>query len=187
MNIPGLIVAAPGTPRDCRALLKAAIRSDNPVLFFEHKLLYLSEGPVPHGRRRGRARRRLASCVAGKDVTVVALSYMVQVALEAAAELAKDGIDVEVIDPRTVAPLDTETILTSVAKTRRLVTLEESPVRGGFGAEVVARVATAAHGLLAAAPLRVGAGDHPIAYNKTLECLSVPDVARVVSDVKRCV
>ncbi|MBE7484696.1 MAG: SCP2 sterol-binding domain-containing protein [Polyangiaceae bacterium] len=185
MNIPGLIIAAPGTPRDCRALLKAAIRSDNPVLFFEHKLLYLTEGAVP-----------LADDVAplgvarvvrpGKDVTVVALSYMVQVALEAAAELEKQGIDVEVIDPRTVAPLDGETILRSVEKTRRLVTVEESPVRGGFGAEVVARVAAAAHGLLSAPPLRVGAGDHPIAYNKALECLSVPDVARVVSAVKSC-
>ena len=83
-----------------------------------------------------------------------------------------------------MVPLDTETILTSVEKTRRLITLEESPVRGGFGAEVVARVATRAHGLLASAPVRIGAGDHPIAYNKALECLSVPDVARVVAAVK---
>jgi 2-oxoisovalerate dehydrogenase E1 component len=185
MNIPGLIIAAPGTPRDCRALLKAAIRSDNPVLFFEHKLLYLTEGPVPTGddvARLGTAR----VVRSGKDVTVVALSYMVQVALEAATELEKQGIDVEVIDPRTVAPLDGETILASVAKTRRLVTVEESPLRGGFGAEVVARIAAAAHGLLVAAPVRVGAGDHPIPYNKALECASVPDVARVVAAAKSC-
>lgn len=185
MNIPGLIVVAPGTVRDCRALLKAAIRSDNPVLFFEHKLLYLTEGPVPEGDDV--APLGVARVVrAGADVTVVALSYMVQVALEAAQELEREGIDVEVIDPRTVAPLDTQTILESVSKTRRLVTVEESPVRGGFGAEVVARVAGRAHGLLAAAPVRVGAGDHPIAYNKTLECLSVPDVGRVVAAVKSC-
>ena len=185
MNVPGLIIAAPGTPRDCRALLKAAIRSDNPVLFFEHKLLYLTEGPVPTGEdvaRLGTAR----VVRPGKDVTLVGLSYMVQVALEAAGELQKLGIDAEVVDPRTVAPLDSETILESVAKTRRLVTVEESPIRGGFGAEVVARVAAAAHGMLHAPPVRVGAGDHPIAYNKTLECLSVPDVARVVSAVQGC-
>jgi pyruvate/2-oxoglutarate/acetoin dehydrogenase E1 component len=155
MNIPGLIVAAPGTPRDCRAVLKAAIRSNNPVLFFEHKLLYLVEGPVPVGddvAPLGSAR----VVREGRDVTVVALSYMVQVALEAAAELEKDGIDVEVIDPRTIAPFDIETVLRSVEKTRRLVTVEENPVRGGFGAEVVARVAAAAHGMLASAPVRVG-------------------------------
>ncbi|MCC6877151.1 MAG: SCP2 sterol-binding domain-containing protein [Sandaracinaceae bacterium] len=185
MNVPGLIVAAPGTPRDCRALLKAAIRSDNPVLFFEHKLLYLTEGLVPAGddvAELGKAR----VVRPGKDVTLVALSYMVQVALEAAAELANDGIDVEVIDPRTIAPFDGDTVLESIAKTRRLVTVEESPIRGGFGAEVVARVAAAAHGMLLSPPVRVGAGDHPIAYNKSLECLSVPDVARVVSAVRSC-
>jgi len=183
MNIPGLIVAAPGTPRDCRAVLKAAIRSDNPVLFFEHKLLYLAEGPVPCGEDLaplGSAR----VVRTGRDVTVVALSYMVQVALEAASELAKDGVDVEVIDPRTLAPFDIETVLRSVEKTRRLVTLEESPVRGGFGAEVVARVASAAHGILTAAPVRVGGTDNPIPYNKALECLSVPDVARVISAIR---
>jgi len=185
MNIPGLVVLAPGTPRDCRALLKAAIRSENPVLFFEHKLLYLSEGPVPDGEDV--APIGVARVVRpGKDVTVVALSYMVQVALEAAAELAKEGIDVEVIDPRSVVPFDGETILASVEKTRRLVTVEESPIRGGFGAEVVARIASAAHGVLASAPVRVGAGDHPIPYNKALECASVPDTASVVDAIRAC-
>jgi 2-oxoisovalerate dehydrogenase E1 component len=183
MGIPGLVVAAPGTPRDCRALLKAAIRSDNPVLFFEHKLLYLSEGMVP--LEEDVAPFGVARVVReGNDVTIVALSYMVQVALEAAAQLAGEGIDVEIIDPRTIAPLDTETVLASVGKTRRLVTVEEGPVRGGFGGEVVARVACAAHAVLAAPPLRVGAVDAPIAYNKTLECLAVPDVARVVAAVR---
>ncbi|HSQ65598.1 MAG TPA: pyruvate dehydrogenase complex E1 component subunit beta [Polyangiaceae bacterium] len=183
MGIPGLIVAAPGTPRDCRALLKAAIRSDNPVLFFEHKLLYVSEGLVP--LEEDVAPFGVARVVReGKDVTVVALSYMVQVALEAAAQLAEEGIDVEVIDPRTIAPLDTETVLASVVKTRRLLTVEEAPVRGGFGAEVVARVAAAAHSVLVAPPLRVGAVDAPIAYNKALECLAVPDAARVAAAVR---
>jgi 2-oxoisovalerate dehydrogenase E1 component len=183
MGVPGLVVAAPGTPRDCRAVLKAAVRSDNPVLFFEHKLLYLSEGDVP--LEEDVAPLGVARVVRrGGDVTVVALSYMVQVALEAAEQLAHEGIDVEVVDPRTLAPLDTDTILASVAKTRRLVTVEEGPVRGGFGAEVVARVATAAHAVLAAPPLRIGAVDAPIAYNKALECLAVPDAARVVAAVR---
>lgn len=183
MNVPGLIVASPGTPRDCRALLKAAIRSDNPVLFFEHKMLYLAEGAVPEAEEvaaLGRARivRR------GGDVTLVALSYMVQVALEAAEALSKVGIDVEVVDPCTVAPLDARTILESVEKTRRLVTLEESPLRGGFGAEVVARIAAAAHGALERAPLRIGALDVPIAYAKGLETLSIPDVDRVTREIR---
>lgn len=183
MNVPGLIVAAPGTPRACRAVLKAAIRSNNPVLFFEHKMLYLTEGEVPSGEDVASLG---TACVVrqGGDVTIVALSYMVQVALEAAAELAKAGVDVEIIDPRTVAPLDSETILASVAKTRRLVTLEESPLRGGFGAEVVARVASAAHHVLLAPPLRIGADDVPIAYNKAMESLSVPDPARVAMAVR---
>ena len=186
MGVPGLIVAAPGTPRDCRALLKAAIRSDNPVLFFEHKLLYLSEGSVPLEEEV--APFGLARVVrAGRDVTVVALSYMVQIALEAAAQLEAEGIDVEVIDPRTVAPLDGATILASIERTRRLVTVEEAPVRGGFGAEVVARVVGAAHGVLRAPPVRVGAVDAPIPYNKALECLAVPDAARVAAAVRAVV
>ncbi len=184
MNIPGLIVAVPGTPRACRAVLKTAIRSNNPVLLFEHKLLYLAEGDVPTGDDL--APIGVAEVVRpGADITIVALSYMVQVALEAAEKLARLGIDAEVIDPRFVAPLDGETILKSIAKTRRLVTLEESPVRGGFGAEVVARVASAGHGLLLSAPLRIGADDAPIAYNKTLENLSVPDATRVARAIEQ--
>ncbi|MCB9577298.1 MAG: SCP2 sterol-binding domain-containing protein [Polyangiaceae bacterium] len=183
MNFPGLIVAAPGTPRDCRAVLKSAIRSQNPVLLFEHKLLYLAEGRVPVGEDLapiGTAR----VVRPGRDVTLVALSYMVQIALEAAEELSRQGIDVEVIDPRYIAPLDTDTILASVEKTRHLVTLEESPLRGGFGAEIVARIAGATHGVLSRAPLRIGADDVPIAYAKPLETLSVPDASRVVRAIR---
>lgn len=182
-GIPGLIVAAPGTPRSCRGLLKAAIRSNNPVLFFEHKLLYLSEGEVPLDEEvipLGKAE----VVRTGGDVTVVATLYMVQVALEAAEALAGEGVGVEVVDPRTLSPLDTDTILDSVTKTRRLVTLEEGPVRGGFGAEVVARVAAAAHGVLRAPPLRIGGADVPVPYNKNLETLSVPDVERLVSSIR---
>lgn len=183
MGIPGLLIAAPSSPRDCRALLKTAIRSDNPVLFFEHKLLYLTEGEVPEEEellpfgRAGVARE-------GTDVTVVALLYMVQQALEAAEALAAEGIEVEVVDLRTLVPLDTETVLRSVAKTRRLVTVEEAPVRHGWGAEVLARVATAAHGLLKAPPQRIGGTDNPIPYNKRLENLSVPDADRLATAIR---
>lgn len=183
MGIPGLLIAAPSSPRDCRALLKTAVRSDNPVLFFEHKLLYLTEGEVPEEEELlpfGRA----SVVREGADVTVVALLYMVQQAMEAAKALAAEGVEVEVVDLRTLVPLDTETVLRSVAKTRRLVTVEEAPVRHGWGAEVVARVATAAHGLLKAPPRRVGGTDNPIPYNKRLENLSVPDAERLATAIR---
>jgi 2-oxoisovalerate dehydrogenase E1 component len=184
MGIPGLLIAAPSSARDCRALLKTAVRSDNPVLFFEHKLLYLTEGEVPDEEDLlpfGRA----AVVREGADVTVVALLYMVQQAMEAAELLAREGIEVEVVDLRTLVPLDTETILRSVARTRRLVTVEEAPVRHGWGAEVLARVATAAHGLLKAPPRRIGGTDNPIPYNKRLENLSVPDAEGIAEAIRQ--
>jgi 2-oxoisovalerate dehydrogenase E1 component len=137
--IPGLIVIAPGTPADAKGLLKAAIRSSNPVVFFENKLSYLQTGPIPDGEYTvpiGSA----AVHRAGSDVTLVAIGGMVGRALGAAESLVADGIEVEVVDPRTLAPLDTETILRSVARTGRLVTVEEAPRVHGFGAEIVARV-----------------------------------------------
>jgi 2-oxoisovalerate dehydrogenase E1 component len=184
MGIPGLVIAAPGTPRDCRGMLKTAIRSDNPVLFFEHKLLYLMEGEVPEDEELipfGKAAIRRE----GADVTIVALLYTVNLSMEAAEQLAAEGIESEVIDLRTLSPLDTETVLNSVAKTGRLLTVEEGPVRGGWGAEVVARAAAAAHGLLQAPPVRLGASDNPIPFNKGLENLSVPDTDRIVSAVRK--
>lgn len=184
MGIPGLIVAAPGVARDARALLKTAIRSDNPVIFFEHKLCYLVPGEVPEAEEFlpfGRA-NVLRS---GSDVTLVGLLYTVHQALEAAETLAREGIQVEVIDLRCLAPLDVETVLQSLAKTGRLVTVEEGPVRGGWGAEVVARVAGAGLDLLRTAPVRLGASDNPIPYNKSLESLSVPDASRIADAIKK--
>ena len=186
MNVPGLIVAAPGRARDARAMLKTAIRSENPVIFFEHKLCYLTEGDVPEAEEWlpfGKA----DVARAGTDVTVVCLLYTVHQALEAADELAREGIDVEVIDLRTLAPLDTETVLESVGKTGRLLTVEEGPIRGGWGAEVVARVASAGVGPFRSPPVRLGAGDHPIPYNRNLENLSVPDIGRIADAVRRLV
>ena len=184
MNIPGLIVAAPGRARDARAMLKTAIRSENPVIFFEHKLCYLTEGEVPEAEEWipfGKAN----VVRTGADVTVVCLLYTVHQALEAADELAREGIDAEVVDLRTLAPLDTDTVLESVGKTGRLITVEEGPIRGGWGAEVVARVASAGVGPFLKPPVRLGAGDHPIPYNRTLENLSVPDTGRIAEAVRR--
>lgn len=184
MGIPGLLVAAPSSPRDARALLKTAIRSDNPVLFYEHKLLYLAPGEVPDAEEWlpfGQAEVKRS----GRDLTVVGLLYTVSLALEAAELLSAEGIDVEVVDPRTLVPLDMKTILKSVAKTGRLITIEEGPVRGGWGAEVVARVASAAHGLLKAPPVRLGSSDNPIPYNKSLENLSVPNVERIAEEIRK--
>jgi len=184
MGIPGLIVAAPGCARDARALLKTAIRSENPVIFFEHKLCYLVEGEVPEAEEFlpfGKAN----VVKAGADVTLVSLLYTVHQAREAAEELAREGIEVEVIDLRTLAPLDTETVLRSVEKTGRLLTVEEGPVRGGWGAEVIARVVSAGLGPLRKPPVRLGAGDHPIPYNRNLENLSVPDTERIKDAVQK--
>ena len=139
VHVPGLIVVQPSTPYDAKGLLKSAIRDDNPVIFIEHKLLYNTNGPVP------REEYLIPLGVAdikrpGKDVTIVATSRMVLFALEAAEKLAADGIDAEVIDPRTLKPLDLPTIVQSVEKTGRLVVVNEGPLTGGFTAEVAARV-----------------------------------------------
>src|SRR5882762_51688 len=139
IHVPGLVVVAPSTPADAKGLLTSAIRDDNPVIFLEHKVLYAQKGPVPepaYAIPLGKADVKRA----GTDVTVIATQVMVQRALAAADELAGDGISVEVIDPRTLAPLDEATILSSVEKTGRLVIAHEAVKRGGFGAEVAALV-----------------------------------------------
>jgi len=186
-GIPGLIVIAPATPRDAKGLLKAAIRSANPVLFFENKLAYLQSGPVPEGDHVvpiGVADLRRS----GGDVTLVALGGMVATALSAAETLAAGGIEVEVIDPRTLVPLDAAAIVRSVARTGRLVTVEEGHLTHGFGAEVVARVAEALPpGAWRAAPVRVAARDVPIPYARHLERAAVPDETRIVRAVERVV
>lgn len=138
-GVPGLIVVAPGTPADAKGLLKAAIRSNNPVVFFENKLLYAEVGPVPEGEwivPLGVAEVKRP----GRDVTVVSIGAVLSRVLEAAAELAREGIEAEIVDVRTLVPLDLRTILASVARTRRLVVVEDAPLTHGFGAEVIARV-----------------------------------------------
>ena len=155
-HVPGLVVIAPSTPYDAKGLLTAAIRDDNPVIFLEHKMLYPIKGEVPEGDYvipLGKADIKRA----GTDVTVVATQMMVQRALQVAGDLEKEGVSVEVIDPRTLVPLDEDAILNSVGKTNRLVIVHEAVKRGGFGAEIAAMVSERGLDLLDAPIARVGA------------------------------
>ncbi|NOX62688.1 MAG: hypothetical protein GXP42_12190 [Chloroflexi bacterium] len=173
-GVPGLIILAPSTPLDAKGLLKAAIRSNNPVLFFENKLLYLQTGAIPDEDYIvpiGAADVKRE----GRDVTIVAIGGMVPPALRVADELAREGIDVEVIDPRTLVPLDMATIMRSVVKTGRLVTVEEAALTHGFGAEIAARVVETAAHILKAPVRRVAAVDAPIPYARNLEQAATPD------------
>ncbi len=183
-HVPGLVVAAPSTPYDAKGLLVAAIRDDNPVIFLEQKLLYVGgTGPVPeelYAIPLGKADIKRE----GTDVTVVATSAMVQRALSAATVLERDGISVEVIDPRTLQPLDEETILASVRKTNRLLIVHEACVRGGFGAEVAAMAVDKAFDYLDAPVVRLGAPHTPMPYNDRLELEVIPSQERIAEAVK---
>jgi len=183
IGIPGLIVIAPSSPADAKGLLKAAIRSSNPVLFFENKLLYLEVGEIPDGDvvvPIGSAAVKRP----GRDVTVVAVGGMVPVALECADALAGEGIDAEVIDPRTLVPLDLATIVESVARTGRLVTVEEAALCHGFGAEIVARVAEIDPRLLRTPARRVAAENVPIAFARRLERAALPSVETIAEAIR---
>ena len=181
INVPGIKVVAPATPYDVKGLLIAAIRDNNPVLFVEHKLLYRTKEMVPEDLYTipiGQAEVKRE----GTDLTVLAYSIMVPRALDAAAELAKEGIELEVVDLRTLKPLDKETIVRSVSKTGRALILHEAPVTGGFGGEVAAVVAESEAFDYLDAPLRRLAGrDIPIPYNRNLERSAVPQVEDIVA------
>jgi pyruvate dehydrogenase E1 component beta subunit len=179
-HVPGLKVVAPYDAADAKGLLKAAIRDPNPVVFLEHEMLYGSEFDIPEGVDWvvpiGKAKVRRA----GADVTITAHSRMVGLALKAAEELAAAGIEAEVIDLRTLRPLDHGTIVESVKKTHRLVTVEEGWGPMGVGAEIVARVIEQAFDYLDAPPARVHQEDVPLPYAANLEALSLPSVDRIV-------
>jgi len=183
-HVPGLVVVAPSTPYDAKGLLVAAIRDDNPVIFLEQKLLYLEPGgPVPEALYAipiGKADVKRQ----GTDVTVVATSAMVPRALAAASQLARDGISLEVLDPRTLRPLDEDAILASVRKTNRLVIVHEGWKRGGFGAEVAAMVIEKAFDYLDAPIVRLGAPDAPMPYNDKLERYAIPSQDRIAEAVR---
>ena len=185
VHVPGLIVIQPSTPSDAKGLLKSAIRSDNPVIFIEHKLLYNTSGPVPdagleHLIPIGEADIKRP----GRDVTIVATSRMVLFALQAAKQLAAEGIDAEVIDPRTLKPLDLPAIIRSVEKTGRLVVVNEGALTGGFTAEVAARVQREAFDWLDAPIMQVAAEDVPLPYNGRLELAALPSTEKIVAAAK---
>jgi len=183
IHVPGLVVIAPSTPYDAKGLLAAAIRDDNPVIFLEHKALYATRGFVPSDRYVlpiGKAAIRRE----GTDVTIVATQAMVARALAAADELAKEGISAEVIDPRTLVPLDEATILASVRKTHRFVVVHEAVKRGGFGAELAALVSEKALDDLDAPIVRVAARAVPMPYNDTLERATIPSQQDIVDAVR---
>ena len=183
VHTPGLIVVQPSTPYDAKGLLKSAIRNDNPVVFIEHKLLYNTTGPVSDDEYLiplGLADIKRP----GRDVTIVATSRMVLFALEAAEKLAADGIEAEVIDPRTLKPLDLPAIVKSVEKTGRLVVVNEGALTGGFTAEVAARVQREAFDWLDAPIMQVATEDVPLPYNGKLELEAIPSVADIVEAAK---
>lgn len=183
-HIPGLKVVQPSTAYDAKGLLKAAIDDDNPVIFYEHKLLYKTNSEVPEEEYSiplGEADVKRE----GTDITIVATAIMVHKALEAAAELEKEGISVEVVDPRTLVPLDTETIIESVAKTGHLVVVHEAVKRGGFGGEIASMIAESeAFDYLDAPIKRLGGVETPIPYNPELEKAAIPQVPDIVNAVK---
>jgi acetoin:2,6-dichlorophenolindophenol oxidoreductase subunit beta len=195
MHVPGLKVACPSTPYDAKGLLKSAIRDPDPVIFFEHKLLYGSKGArkeasgielimevpeaeylIPFGQAR--------VARPGSQVTIVANLLMVHRSLQAAKILEADGIEAEVIDVRSLVPLDDETIFASVRKTGRLLVVEEDNLTGGWGAEVVARVADSCIGSIKAPIRRIGAPDTPVPFAPVMENYYIPPVTKIVTAVK---
>ncbi|MFF1719224.1 alpha-ketoacid dehydrogenase subunit beta [Streptomyces sviceus] len=183
LTVPGLKIAAPATPADVIGMMAAAIRSDDPVVFFEHKGLLATKGPPPppdHVVELGRA----AVVREGADVTLVALASMVPVALTAWERLAEEGISVEVVDLRSLVPLDMATVLASLGRTSRLVTVEENPYQGGWGATLVSVVADEGFGLLDAPVRRVAGECVPLPFADVLEEQVIPTVDKVVAAVR---
>jgi pyruvate dehydrogenase E1 component beta subunit len=184
MMIPGLKVVAPSNPRDVIGLMAAAVRDPDPVIFFEHKSLYAVKGEVPDGEivdTLGSAKILRP----GRDATLVALALMVPRALDAAERLARDGIDCEVIDVRSLVPLDTQTILGSVGRTHRLFTVEENPRLCGWGAEIVSIVADEAFYDLDGPPVRITTPHVPLPAADILEDMILPTAERIAATVRR--
>jgi len=184
-HVPGLKVVQPSSPYDAKGLLKAAMDDDNPVLFFEHKALYGSKGDVPEEPYsielgKGEIKRN------GNDITIVATGIMVNRSLEAAEQLEKEGISVEVVDPRTLVPLDEEIILNSVRKTGRVIVAHEAVKRGGYGAEIASMIAESdAFDYLDAPIIRVAGLPVPIPFSPNLEKKAVPQVEEIIQAVKK--
>ncbi|MFH1351613.1 MAG: alpha-ketoacid dehydrogenase subunit beta [Pseudomonadota bacterium] len=182
-HIPGLKVVLPSTPYDAKGLMISSIRDNNPVVFVENKMLYGVKGEVPAEAYTIPLGKTDVKRV-GEDITIVALSYMVKIALEAADDLEKEGIKAEVVDPRTISPLDKETIIESVKKTGRLLIVHEAVKHCGFGAEVAAIVAEEAFDFLDTPIVRIGAPFMPVPFSKGAEGKYMPSKERIVSKVK---
>jgi pyruvate dehydrogenase E1 component beta subunit len=184
VHVPGLKVVMPSTPYDVKGLLVASIRDNNPVVFVEHKLLYKTKGDVPEEPYEvplGKADVKRE----GKDLTIVAYSIMAHKSLQAAEELSKEGIDVEVVDPRTLRPLDAETIVNSIKKTGKVLIVHEAVKTGGFGGELAGVIAESeAFGYLEAPIIRLAGKEVPIPYNRNLEQASVPQVEDIVEKAR---
>jgi pyruvate/2-oxoglutarate/acetoin dehydrogenase E1 component len=184
VHVPGLKVVMPSTPYDVKGLLISSIRDDNPVVFIEHKLLYKTKGDVPEEMYEiplGKADIKRE----GKDLTIIATAIMVKKSLEAAEVLAGEGIDVEVVDPRTLRPLDTETVVNSVKKTGKVLIVHEAVKTGGYGGELAAVIAESeAFGYLEAPILRLAGREVPIPYNRELEAAAVPQVDDIVAKAR---
>lgn len=184
VHIPGLKVITPSTPYDAKGLMNTAIQDENPVLFIEHKKLYAIKGEVPEEYYTlpfGKAELKKE----GKDITIVATHAMVSRSLSVAEEFAKEEIDIEVVDPRTLRPLDKDSILRSVKKTGRLIVADEGPVTCGVSAEISATVAEEAVEYLQAPILRVGSPDTPVPFSPPLEKIYIPDEEDVREAVQR--
>jgi pyruvate/2-oxoglutarate/acetoin dehydrogenase E1 component len=187
LNTPGLKMVEPSTAFDAKGLLKAAIRDDDPVLFFEHKYLYRrvkddvpqEDYVVPIGKAAVRRE--------GKDLSIITFGAMVQTALDAAGRLAADGIEAEILDLRTLAPLDRDAVLTTAAKTSRVLLLHEATLTGGIGGELAALIAEHAFEYLDAPIARVASADTPVPYSPPLEAAFLPNADKVVAAAKRLV
>jgi pyruvate dehydrogenase E1 component beta subunit len=182
-HVPGIKVVFPSTPSDALGLIISSIRDDNPVLFLEHKLLYAMEGevsdtndPIPLGVADVKR--------SGKDVTIVATGFMVHKALQAAQELAKEGIEAEVVDPRTLFPLDKETIYNSIRKTHKVVVVTEEVKRGAWSGELAADIAEDIFDVLEAPIKRIGSLNTPIPFSPPLEKYVVPNEIDIINAVK---
>jgi len=187
VHVPGLKVVMPSSPYDAKGLLLAAIEDNNPIMFFEHKALYKTKGPVPE-KMYTIPLGQSHVVREGKDLTVVATSIMVSRALEAAEQLSKEGIELEIIDPRTLKPLDEKPIIESVIKTGKALIVHEAVKTGGFGGELTAVIMESeAFGYLDAPVKRLAGLDTPIPYNRNLEYHAVPQVENIVEEARKLV
>ncbi|MGM0603105.1 MAG: alpha-ketoacid dehydrogenase subunit beta [Bacillota bacterium] len=186
-HVPGLKVVYPSTPADAKGLLKSAVRDDNPVIFFEHKILYNHTGEVPDDKDLTIPLGKADVKREGKDLTVVATGILVTYALEAAEKLAEEGIEIEVIDPRTLVPFDKETVLDSVEKTGKLIIASEETKRGSFASEISAVVAEEGLFLLEQPIIRVCAPDAPVPFSSVLEKAYIPGPEKIIAAVKEMV